>query len=137
MFLTHDETDLSHRKKIILNLSKIQVLRRGLGWSDVELKSVIGKNRYSGTNRMSDMSEKDLKIIRDANLLDVKLYDYAKTLAYSDRTFFDALSDGVDDDFTVDDVKRTEGNIQRWMSMDVPCQKKCGHVCSVHFEFNK
>ena len=55
------------------------------------LKSVIGESRYSGTNRMNNVSSSDLKIIRDANSLDLHLYEYAKTLAYSDRTFFDSL----------------------------------------------
>ena len=95
------------------------------------LKSVIGENRYSGTNRMNNVSSSDLKIIRDANSLDVHLYEYAKTLAYSDRTFFDSL--GADST----DVFNNFTKIPKWMSMDVPCQKKCGHVCSVHFEFDK
>jgi hypothetical protein len=124
------------------------VLRRGLGWSDVDLKSIVGENRFSGTNRTRTISSNDLKIIRDANELDMKLYEYAKFLAFSDRAFFDMLPSEEEEKEEEDGGKKISSTksssihnnkkkILKWMRMDVPCEKKCGHVCSVHFEFEK
>ena len=112
------------------------VLRRGLGWSDVDFPGIVGVDRFTGLNRSGAFSGSELWVATDQNKLDIELYRFATDIASSDSRFFRLIEMATEVQSVISETKKTR-RMPHWLSTNVSCARTCGHICNVEFEFDK